>query len=143
MIIYDDIFKWDGWGGRLKLCSGQCRLRILDLRKGESDAATPLKPYLVVACETDPPKGGRDRVAIRSMAGHIATQVCQRWQIDPARMQYVEYYPASAYGSRKEHLIPARYEIADFQWGPKGALNPRWRPLGPELINVLSAIIER
>lgn len=141
MLIYDGIFNWDGWGGRLNLLSGRCRLRILDLRKGGADAPTFLKPYVVVASEAGAAKGGRNRVAIRSMARHIATQVCQRWHIDPARMQYVEYYPASTYGSRQEHLIPARYEIADFQWGPDGALNPSWRPLRPPLLDVLNTAL--
>jgi hypothetical protein len=28
MMMYDDIFSWEGWGGELRLASGECRLRI-------------------------------------------------------------------------------------------------------------------
>ena len=35
MLIYDDIFAWEGWGGELRLASGECRLRIIDLKKGK------------------------------------------------------------------------------------------------------------
>ena len=34
MLIYDDIYSWEGWGGMLRLASGKCRLRIFDLKKG-------------------------------------------------------------------------------------------------------------
>ena len=36
MLIYDDIYSWEGWGGKLRLASGKCRLRIFDLKKGNA-----------------------------------------------------------------------------------------------------------
>ena len=43
MIVYDDIFEWEGWGGRLKLANGRCRLRIYDL----FPRIKPLDPALI------------------------------------------------------------------------------------------------
>ena len=36
MLIVDDVFAWEGWGGRLRLEAGKCRLKIFDLRKALS-----------------------------------------------------------------------------------------------------------
>jgi len=33
MLIYDGVYAWKGFGGMLKLASGQCRLRIYDLTR--------------------------------------------------------------------------------------------------------------
>lgn len=141
MLIYDDRFEWEGWGGALKLCRGECHLHIYDFSRREAGAARMLRPHVVVASEPpdfSPPRG---HVAMRSMAGHIATQVCRKWNMEPQRMLYVEYYPASTYGSLNEHQLAERFEVADFQWGPSGAMNPRWRPLDPPLRDRLKSLL--
>ena len=74
---------------------------------------------------------------MRSMAGHIASRVCEKWGIDPQRMEYVEYYPGSVYGSEDEHRVPERLEFAAFEWHETGAMNPVWHPVKPPLLDWL------
>jgi hypothetical protein len=134
--IYDDIFAWEGWGGRLKLGHGRCHLRIFDLRQLGQGGASPLRPFVVIVHDVpDSP------MSVRSCAGHIATVVTERFKIDPGRMQYVEYYPESRYGAAGEHLLPERFDAADFSWQEGKALFPRWRTLQPALAETLKALI--
>ncbi|MGD8970285.1 MAG: hypothetical protein PVG01_02675, partial [Desulfobacterales bacterium] len=72
MLIHDDIFAWEGFGGRLRLGSGKCRLRIIDLGKGRHKGLAHLRPYIVVA--TDVPES---RMSVRSCVSHIATSVAK------------------------------------------------------------------
>jgi len=51
MLIYDDIFRWDGWGGKLRLASGKCQLRIFDLADEEQAGIKILKSVIVVAAD--------------------------------------------------------------------------------------------
>ena len=48
MMVYDDIFEWEGWGGQLKLANGRCRLRIYDLNRSDNLDVIHLRPILVV-----------------------------------------------------------------------------------------------
>lgn len=137
MIIHDDIFSWEGFGGTLRLGSGMCRLRIFDLRKGESGSLTHLKPFIVVVSDI-----ANAKMSIRSCAGHIATRVTQNFRINPHRMIYIEYYPSQTYGERNQHLIPERHEIVEFSWHEGKALHPRWRPLKPPLLDVIQTLMQ-
>lgn len=137
MLIHDDVFQWDGWGGQLKLCSGQCRLRIFNLKGHNTDGLTPFKPYVVVTSELAGENNPRSWVTMRSMAGHIASRVCEQWKIDPQRMVYVEYYPGSVYGKENEHRVPQRLESAAFEWHETGAMNAVWQPLKAPLLDWL------
>ena len=51
MKIYDDMFTWEGFGGKLRLASGKCQLKIYDLNKGEDRRLVHLKPVVVVATD--------------------------------------------------------------------------------------------
>ena len=51
MMIYDDIFSWEGWGGRLRLASGECRLRIFDLQKKKAGGLAYLRPIIVLVSD--------------------------------------------------------------------------------------------
>ncbi len=49
MLTYDNVYSWDGWGGKLRLGNGKCRLRIFDLRKDQkAHGVSFLKPVIVV-----------------------------------------------------------------------------------------------
>ena len=85
MLIYDDIYSWEGWGGRLRLGRGKCRLRIYDLDKDSSKGLTHIKSTIVVV--TDIPDSG---VSVRSCAPHVATVVSREFNIDPHRMIWVD-----------------------------------------------------
>ena len=124
MLLYDSIYKWDGWGGRLKLASGKCVLRLYDMTRGGSDNLALLKPFVALA--TDHPDSG---MSIKSCAGHIATCIVKDFGIDPARMAYVEYYPTVIYGDKNQHEIKERFESLEFVWNEGKALHPKWREL--------------
>jgi len=136
MLIHDEIFTWEGWGGKLKLGSGKCRLRIYDLRKGKGANLAHLRPMIVVVSDVaDSP------MSIRSCSGHIASTVTRRFGIDPARMIFIEYYQPKSYGENDEHLIPERFEIVEFSWHEDKAFNPKYRPLNPPLKDTILPLL--
>lgn len=141
MLIYDNVFRWDGWGGVFKLASGECHLRIFDLNRQQNKNLTLLKPMIVMVSELANDAPNLKQVSIRSCAGHIATNVTQQFQIDPDRMIFVEYYPRQTYGKNQEHTILERFDMVDFQWHSGKALHPKWRPLAPALAQTLSDFI--
>lgn len=141
MLIYDNEFKWDGWGGVFKLASGKCHLRIFDLNKNRNKKLTLLKPIVVMVSDLDDAVSAVKQVSIRSCAGHIATCVTRQFQIDPDRMVFVEYYPQQTYGRKQEHIIAERYDAVDFQWHSGKALHPKWRPLPPALAQTLGGLM--
>ncbi len=136
MLIHDEIFTWEGWGGKLRLGSGKCRLRIYDLRRGKDANLAHLRPMVVVVSDVpDSP------MSIRSCSGHIATTVTRRFSIDPARMIFIEYYQPKRYGENDEHLIPERFEIVEFSWHEGKAFNPKYRPLNPPLKDTILPLL--
>ena len=137
MLIYDDIFSWEGWGGRLRLASGECRLCIIDLEKGDAKGLAHLRPIIVIV--SDIPKS---RMSVRSCTGHIATRVARKFNIDPHRMLYIEYYPETVYGDHKQHIIPEKYDAVDFTWHEGRAIEPKWRTLKPPVSDMIKAIVE-
>ncbi|MEJ2656403.1 MAG: hypothetical protein P8012_04300, partial [Desulfobacterales bacterium] len=111
MLIYDDIYSWSGWGGKLKLGSGKCRLRIYDLKKGNNRDLMHLRPIIVVVSDVKDSK-----ISIRSCSSHIATLVTKAFNIDPLRMLWVEYYPEHKYGAGDTHSIPEKLDAVEFSW---------------------------
>ena len=132
MVIFDDIFAWEGFGGKLKLGSGKCRLRILDLNKGDAGGLAHLKPIVVVASDLPDSK-----MSVRSCSSHIATTVGKTFGIPHHRMQFVEYYPEKTYGKENQSCIPESFEAVEFTWKEDKALHPKLRPLGPPLLDLL------
>ena len=128
MLVYDDTFSWAGWGGRLRLGSGKCRLRIYDLRMGPQRDLMHLRPIIVVVSDV-----AESKVSVRSCVSHVATSVAREFKLDPQRMIFIEYYAASTYGAKGQHTIPERYEAVEFVWHEDNALRPRWRAINPEL----------
>jgi hypothetical protein len=136
MLIYDGIYTWEGFGGRLKLSSGSCRLRLYDLSREPSGGTAHLRPFIAVV--SDVPES---RLSVRSCAGHLATSVARDFKIDPQRMLYIEYYPESVYGEHRERRIPEKYDAVDFNWTEGGAIQPRWRTLQPPLLDAIRRVI--
>lgn len=135
--IYDDRFCWKGWGGRLRLGSGVCRLRIFDLTKQEADDhLSHLKPIVVVASDTD-----EGSMSIRSCASHIATQIVEHFNISPSRMLYIEYAPSRWYGESDEHHISEVFDSVVFTWRENRAINPRWQPLSPSVTRMVKNLL--
>jgi len=134
MLIHNDIYAWEGWGGKLRLGSGSCRLLLYDLGKSDDTkkGVVHLKPFIAVI--SDIPES---EMSVKSCTSHIATCVARDFRIDHHRMVWVEYYPASAYGKKKPHLIPEKFEAVEFEWHEDRAVHPRWRPLNPRLEEIL------
>ena len=137
MLIYNDIYSWEGWGGKLKLASGKCWLRIYDRSRGNEKTVPFLRPYVIIVSDV-----ADSKMSIRSCAGHIATNVTREFKIDPHRMLYVEFYPEVTYGSNAQHNIPEQYIAVDFTWYEEKALNPKWRQLKPPLLDIVKSLVE-
>jgi hypothetical protein len=137
MLIHDSIYSWEGWGGKLRLASGKCRLRIYDRSKSESNSVAFLKPYIVIV--SDLPES---KMSVRSCAGHIATKVTQEFNIDPDRMVWIEFYPSITYGALGEKTIPEQLVAVDFMWYKEKAINPRWRQLKPPILDIIKSLLE-
>jgi hypothetical protein len=142
MRIHDDIFEWEGFGGKLRLASGRCRLWIFDLNRPHRGGVMHLRPMVVVAA--DLPQDGmlKGQVTVRSANSHIATQVSHRFRIPPQRMLFVEYTPAETYGPHGEYRIAAVLDAVDFTWQEGLALYPRRRTLEPPLRDLIQGLVE-
>jgi len=137
MLIYDDIYSWEGWGGTLRLASGKCRLRIYDLKGKNGNGLAHLRPMIVIASD-DP----GSPMSVRSCCGHIATCVTREFNIKPHRMMFIEYYPQTEYGEKREHIIEEKYDLVEFNWLKEGAIEPKWRTLKPPMLDVIKKMIE-
>ena len=139
MLTYDNVYSWAGWGGKLRLGNGKCRLRIFDLRKDETAKGVSfLKPIIVVIADVPDSK-----MSIRSCTSHIATCVANDFNIDPSRMLWIEYYPQTTYGQEGERVISERLEAVEFEWRNDKAIRPKWRPLQPQLLEAVKNLISQ
>ena len=141
MLIHDDQFAWEGFGGVYQLAAGRCRLRIFDLSKSKQGKVTPIKPIIVVVSDLPGSQSPYRGVSVRSCASHVATSVAAKFKIAPHRMTYVEYYPATTYGDKSQHVIPAKIDAVDFTWFEGKALHPKWRPLAPPLLETVMGLL--
>jgi hypothetical protein len=132
MLIYDDIYTWEGWGGKLQLASGLCRLRVFDLHAGAVEGVKHLRPIIAIAADVP-----ESKMSIKSCAGNIATKIAVNFKIDPQRMMYVEYYPATVYGKEGQHEIAEKYEQVEFTWHDGKAIRPKWRGLKPPMLDIV------
>ncbi|OEU60404.1 MAG: hypothetical protein BBJ57_11725 [Desulfobacterales bacterium PC51MH44] len=136
MLIHDGIYSWSGWGGRLSLGSGKCRLRIYDLKKSDAKGLTHLRPIIVVV--SDVPESS---MSVRSCTSHIATLVAKDFNLDPHRMLWIEYYPEKTYGVGDVHVIPEKFDAVEFTWHEDNAVQPKWRSLKPPLLDTIRELI--
>ena len=136
MLIHDDVFVWEGFGGQLRLGSGKCRLRIFNLEKTGSYELAYLRPYIVVA--SDVPES---RMSVKSCVSHIATSVAKAFDIRSNRMVFVEFYPRTTYGPQNEHVIPERFDAVDFTWIGDKAMHATWRDLEQPLLDIVRGLM--
>jgi len=140
ILVYNDIYEWKGWGGRLGLGSGKCWLRLFDLERDEAKKLTHLKS--IIAIVSDVSKIQIKDMSVRSCAGHVATLVARDFKIEPQRMLWVEYYPVTIYGKNGSKTIPEKFVAVDFTWHEAGALDPKWRDIKPPLLDMLKGLID-
>lgn len=136
MLIHDDIFSWSGWGGRLKLGSGRCRLRIYDLKEGDKKGLMHLRSIIVVISDVP-----GSNMSVKSCTSHIATLVAKEFNIDPHRMLWIEYYPENRYGVDEIKVIPERFDAVEFTWHEDNAIQPKWRALKPPLLDEIKKLV--
>ena len=132
MLIYDDIYSWEGWGGKLRLASGKCHLRIFDLKNRNSKGLAHLKPMIVIVSDIV-----ESPMSVRSCSGHIATSITREFNIKPHRMLFIEYYPQTVYGQHREHIISEKYDLVEFNWHQGQAIEPKWRTLKSPLLDMI------
>ncbi len=137
MLIYDNIYHWEGWGGKLRLASGTCRLRIVDQKERASKDLVLLRPVIVIVSDVP-----GNTMSVRSCAGHLATVVTRQFGIIPHRMLWVEYYPSVTYGTEPIRTVPEKYESVEFKWSEGKAIDPKWRPLKPPLLDAVKQLME-
>ncbi|SPD71845.1 conserved hypothetical protein [uncultured Desulfobacterium sp.] len=137
MLIYDGVYHWKGWGGKLRLASGTCRLRIFDQKEKASNSLVLLRPIVVIVSDLP-----GNTVSIRSCAGHLATTVTRQFNIIHQRMLWVEFYPSVIYGADPIRIMPERYESVEFRWKQDLAIDPKWRPLKPPLLDAVKQLME-
>ena len=77
------------------------------------------------------------KMSVRSCSSHIATTVVRQFNIEPHRMQFVEYYPQTFYGQEDRKVIPEMFEAVEFTWVEGMALHPKLKPLEPPLLDIL------
>ena len=143
MKIFDDIFMWDGYGGRFNLAAGRCRLRLFDLSRDRASGVSQLKPMIAVVSDLPGDRlPAMKRVSVRACISHVATTIIHRFKLDPARMLLVEHYPQETYGRRSEKVIPEKFDVVDLKWHGDKALFPNWRPLKPPLLDTVRALLE-
>jgi len=136
MLIYDGVNTWEGWGGKLRLGHGKCRLRIYDLNKEKSSGLTHIRPIVVVVSDLP-----NSNVSVQVYSSHIATGVTKKFSIDPNRMIWVEYYPEIQYGVNKERSIPERFDEVEFTWIGDKAIRPKWCPLESPMLDIIKRLV--
>ena len=83
---------------------------------------------LVIATEIPENEG----TSITNIAEHLATQVCQEFDIDPKHLIWIEHYPQR--GERKEY--PESYDLVQFNLNANGVLSdPRWTGISKEVVD--------
>ena len=137
VLVFDDIYSWEGFGGVLRLASGKCRLRIFDLKQSDQEGLAHLRPNIIIAEDISD-----SRMSVRSCCGHIATGVARKFNIKPERMLFIEYYPETVYGEQQDHVINERYDVVDFCWRDDQAIQPRWRALKPPMLDIVKGLVD-
>lgn len=139
MEIYNGIYQWQGWGGVFRLGSGRCRLWIADFGRDRPKGLCLIRPIVVVA--SDVPRENPADMTVRSCNSHIATSVARQFNIDPARMQFVEYSPRQTYGVNGGNVIDERFDAVDFTWHEQNAMKPVYRTLAQPLLDLVRELV--
>ena len=130
MIVFDDIFKWEGPDEGCPGCEGchnsdsdavwliSCKLKIVDLQKAIPQA-TPMKTHLVLA--EDISDGPTRRICAES----LGRKIFKEFDLDIRRTLWVEYDP----------MLKEGHHVADFRPGyhdgQEMIYTINWRPLLP------------
>ncbi|MGE0087334.1 MAG: hypothetical protein AB7S75_23250 [Desulfococcaceae bacterium] len=142
MRIYDGLYTWDGWGGKMRLASGRCRLRLFDLKKGSEGEVTHLKRFVAVVSDIPFGKQGPNQLTVKSCASHIATNVVRNFSIEPGRMLWIEHYPGDSENEKLRYPVKEHFDEAEFSWDEGGAKNARWKTPSPATVELVKKLLE-
>jgi hypothetical protein len=137
MLIYDDIYSWEGWGGSCAWPVGNAGCVSLISKRAVKKGLTHLKPMIVIVSDV-----GGSPMSVRSCSGHIATSIAREFNIKPQQMLFIEYYPQTVYGQHREHTISEKYDLVEFNWHQDKAIEPKWRTLKPPLLDMVQELVE-
>lgn len=103
-------------------CQSVCRLEIW--------AARGIAPVVLVTERLD-----NDGTSVTNWAEHLAEQVCRDYELDPAKMWWLECYEreddGDDYHNLSERTRRSEFDAVHFQHGPGARLHsPRWLPFG-------------
>ena len=118
------LYHYKGFGG----CESQCDLEI--------------HKNLVIVTEIPENEG----TSVTNVAEQLATQICEKFKIDPSKLIWIEHYPER--GEWKDY--DESYDLVQFNLeggnpffpnDSKGVLsNPRWTPITKEVAEALKAM---
>ena len=100
-------FEYHGFHG----CHSVCGLDIQPLADGRT----------LVICTELPDNPG---TSVTNFAEDLATLVCRQFGIVPAKLVWVEHYPASP-----SHGPKPDWDWVEFTWDGRQLQQPRWRPV--------------
>lgn len=138
MMIYDDIYHWEGLSKTFGLAVGKIRLRIFNLEDEAADKVVHLRPIIVVVSDVP-----GESLTVKGWAGPLAGFIAKEFAINRHRMLWIEYYPAVSYGLRTAKYIPETFEVVEFAWRDGTAVHPQWRPLKPPLLEIVRELVHR
>jgi hypothetical protein len=120
-------FEFKGLGGR----RAWCRLEVIPLKEGRT---------AVIATEVEDNSG----TSVTNVAEHLASFACDRFQIDPDRLVWIEHYGYGGWRERTYDLVTfSRRQPERMQWAepvlrhqpsgwPGHFEEPEWRPMRDE-----------
>jgi hypothetical protein len=136
MVIYNDLFNWEGLSKKFGLAVGKIRLRIFDLNAGGKSEVLHLRPIIVVVSDVP-----GEKISVKGWAGPLAGHITRKFNIHCKRMVWVEYYPAVEYGQQQAKHIREKFEEVEFDWVAGQAVRPRWRNLSPPLLDRVRELV--
>ncbi len=136
VIIYNDIYHWEGLGKKFGLAVGKIRLWIFNLKNESLANVIHLRPIIVVVSDV-----AGEAVTVKGWAGPLASFISREFNIDRHRMMWVEYYPPVSYGAQSAKYIPEKFEMVEFAWKDDVAMHPQWRLLKSPLRDILYRLI--
>lgn len=144
MRVHDGIYTWDGWGGKMKLGSGRCRLMIFDMaQRQQTRGVAPLKRHIVIVSDLPETQATtrRDIMSVKSCASHIATGVVRDFHLDRHRLVWIEHYPADPEDSAIRYKSAERFDEVSFEWKEDLALQPKWKTPSPDMISLVRELL--
>lgn len=117
MLTTDRTDYWRGFGDGFGNWESHCRLRIFRPH-----------PEAIVVVVSD--QGGDTGTSITNCASQLATRVVKEFELDLARLTWIEHIPTSE----------AEFSLVQFDWQGNTARHPRWSYLTPAQAAAIASV---